>query len=93
MDLPVNYNNLSTIKRRIVREQYILVQNGKCCHCGKPLSGKPDRQILEMKIDVGLFPKNFFKFPVHLHHNHETGMTIGAVHNYCNAVLWVYYGV
>ena len=35
---------------------------------------------------------NFFKWPVHLHHCHDTGMTTGAVHCYCNAVLWQYPG-
>ena len=39
-----------------------------------------------------LFPESFFKYPVHLHHSHDTGKTIGAVHAYCNAVLWEYYG-
>jgi len=29
---------------------------------------------------------------MHLHHNHETDMTEGAVHAYCNAVLWQYEG-
>jgi hypothetical protein len=40
---------------------------------------------------LSLFPKNFLKWPVHLHHSHDTGMTIGAVHSYCNAVLWQYH--
>lgn len=31
-------------------------------------------------------------YPVHLHHDHKTGLTIGAVHAKCNAVLWQYYG-
>ncbi|AGI61771.1 hypothetical protein VCO139_0016 [Vibrio phage VCO139] len=39
-----------------------------------------------------LFPKNMFQYPIHLHHDHNTGMTIGAVHARCNAVLWEYYG-
>jgi hypothetical protein len=38
-----------------------------------------------------LFPELFLKYPVHLHHSHVTGLTIGAVHAYCNAVLWVYH--
>lgn len=45
-----------------------------------------------MTVNMKLFPPNFFKHPVHLHHDHQTGMTIGAVHNHCNAVLWQYYG-
>lgn len=34
--------------------------------------------------------KNFLQHPIHLQHNHTTGMTEGAVHNYCNAVMWQY---
>lgn len=90
--LPVNYNNLSPPERKVVRERYIEVQKGLCSHCGKPLSEKPDKSVRMMKVSKKLFPPNFFKWPVHLHHNHDTGMTIGAVHNYCNAVLWQYHG-
>ena len=47
---------------------------------------------MEKWIDEELVPENFFKYPVHLHHSHYTGMTIGAVHANCNAVLWQYHG-
>ena len=30
--------------------------------------------------------------PIHLQHNHSTDMTEGAVHAYCNCVLWQYEG-
>lgn len=92
MELPVNYNNLHWRERRVAREEYIALQKGICCHCGGALTEKPDESILSKPVNKRLFPENFFKWPVHLHHNHETGMTIGAVHNYCNAVLWQYYG-
>ena len=39
-----------------------------------------------------LFPPNFLKYKVHLQHNHSTGMTEGAVHALCNAVMWQYEG-
>jgi hypothetical protein len=32
------------------------------------------------------------KSPIHLQHDHDTGLTEGAVHAYCNAVLWQYEG-
>ena len=89
MELPVNYNELHWKERRIVREEYIKLQKGKCCHCGDLLKEKP---TMDKLIDISLFPPNFFKWPVHLHHSHDTGITIGAVHNYCNAVLWQYHG-
>jgi len=90
MDLPVNYENISTTERRLVREEYARVQNGLCAYCGEPLNGEPRNDILLKPVTKRLFPQNFFKWPVHLQHNHKTGMTEGAVHCYCNAVLWEY---
>ena len=92
MNLPVNYDALTSRKKREVREEYVRLQDGKCVHCGEDLTGKPPSKITRMRVNRSLFPPNFFKWPVHLHHDHESGMTIGAVHNYCNAVLWQYYG-
>ena len=92
MKLPVNYEELQPREKRIIREEYIVEQNGKCYHCGKPLLLLPAKTILEQKVNKKLFPDGFFKWPVHLHHDHDTGLTIGAVHAYCNAVLWQYHG-
>ena len=92
MKLPVNYDQLPFQQRRAVREEYVRVQNGLCAHCGTPLSGDPSMEIMEKWINDELFPENFFNHPVHLHHSHETGLTIGAVHANCNAVLWQYHG-
>ena len=92
MKLPVNYKELGWKERRKVREEYIKRQNGKCHFCGKPIYGNPTREVISMPIHKQIFPPKFFDYPVHLHHNHDTGMTIGAVHARCNAVLWQYYG-
>jgi len=92
MELPVNYNDTHFSVRKLVRQEYITRQKGLCCHCGAPLIGKPTKEMLCKKVNIALFPFHFFKWPVHLHHNHDTGMTIGAVHSYCNAVLWEYHG-
>jgi len=92
MKLPVAYSLLSQYDRRQVRLQYIEEQGGLCCHCKGQLDQEPPAKIVEMPIDWSLFPKGFLKHPVHLHHDHDTDQTIGAVHAYCNAVLWQYYG-
>lgn len=92
MKLPINYNETHYTERRKVREEYIKLQGGMCYHCGAPLNEKPPANILEKRVNIKLFPDSFFESPVHLHHNHDTGMTIGAVHCYCNAVLWQYHG-
>ena len=92
MKLPANYNELPFLMRRKIREEYVRLQNGLCAHCGMPLDGEPREDIKAMKVTESRFPKDFFKWPVHLHHDHDTGMTKGAIHNKCNAVLWEYYG-
>lgn len=92
MELPVDYHKTHFRQRKLVREEYARLQNNLCCHCGAPLSGDASKEVMEMEVNKSLFPDNFFKWPIHLHHSHETGMTIGTVHNYCNAVLWQYHG-
>lgn len=92
MKLPVNYEALTPQERRGVREEYVRLQNGNCSHCGNPLNGKATDEVTGKRINTRLFPPHFFKWPVHLHHDHRTGLTIGAVHCHCNAVLWQYHG-
>jgi hypothetical protein len=92
MKLPVDYTKLSSSERRDVRNEYVRLQGGKCAHCKWPLSGLASPIARGRHINKNLFPPGFFAYPVHLHHDHDTGMTIGAVHNICNAVLWQYYG-
>lgn len=88
--LPVNYNKLHWTERRMVRLQYIEEQNNKCYYCGEDLNQKPPKHITDKPINWKLFPDNFLQYPIHLQHNHNTGMTEGAVHSYCNAVMWQY---
>lgn len=92
MELPVNYEEMHWSKRKLVREEYVRVQKGLCQHCGEPLSGEPSKEVRSKPVNERLFPTGFFKWPVHLHHSHKDGMTIGAVHCHCNAVLWEYNG-
>lgn len=89
---PVNYNRLTQPERAKVRQQYVTEQNGLCHHCGGDLSKQPPEEIEKRPINWKLFPPNFLRWPVHLHHSHDSGMTIGAVHARCNAVLWQYHG-
>lgn len=90
-DLPVNYDELQQHQRRAVRLQYMREQNMNCYYCKHNLRTDPPKYILKKKINWDLFPKNFLDNPVHLHHHHDTGMTIGAVHAFCNAALWQYH--
>lgn len=90
--LPVLYNKLTPVQRKEVREQYIQEQQGLCMYCKCPLDKLAPTSIRTKKINWRLFPPNFLKYPVHLQHCHRTGMTEGAVHAYCNAVMWQYEG-
>jgi len=91
-DLPVDYTLLSISEKKAVREQYIKEQNGKCWFCRCSLDKEPPQNVLSKPINLKLFPKGFLNHPIHLQHNHDTGLTEGAVHAYCNAVLWEHYG-
>jgi len=88
--LPINYTKLTTKQRKAVREQYIELQKGLCFECKRHLEGPPLEQ--GFTINTKLFPIGFFNNPIHLHHNHNTGMTIGAAHAKCNAIAWQYFG-
>lgn len=92
MELPVNYNKLSWPERREVREEYVRLQEGKCWYCKEPLDGPAPEKVTNKWINRRLFPSGFFVNPVHLQHDHVTELTEGAVHAYCNAVLWQYEG-
>lgn len=91
MKLPVDYTTLTSTQRRLVREEYIRQQGNLCMFCKHTLDQNAPAFITEKRIDWDLFPPNFLRYPVHLQHNHDTGMTEGAVHAYCNAVMWQYY--
>jgi hypothetical protein len=91
-NLPVDYTKLHYTERKVVRLQYIEEQKGLCHYCGRSLNEEAPQHIKDKKINWKLFPQNFLQYPIHLQHNHDTGMTEGAVHNYCNAVMWQYEG-
>ena len=94
VELPADYDSLTQAQRAEARQLYVEEQGGLCSHCKHDLDGPPPLEIEAMPINWALFPgaRSFLKHPVHLHHDHDTGLTIGAVHALCNAVLWQYHG-
>ena len=90
--LPTDYTKLNWEQRKIVREQYIEQQNWMCMFCGSHLNDPPPEEITEKEINWRKFPREFLKHKIHLQHCHDTNMTEGAVHAYCNAVMWQYHG-
>lgn len=91
-DLPVDYDKLSWAERSEVREQYVKEQNRMCFYCKEDLKHPAPKRITDKPINLKLFPKGFLNNPIHLQHDHYNGMTEGAVHAYCNAVMWQYEG-
>jgi len=87
---PVDYTKLTWQERKAIRLAYIQEQENKCYYCNQDLSKDPPKEITDKSIDWKLFPPNFLHYPIHLQHCHKTGMTEGAVHAYCNAVMWQY---
>ncbi len=92
MKLPTDYTKLSWKERILVREEYIKLQNSKCFYCKCDIFSDPPSTILNKYVSRKLFPAIFFNSPIHLQHDHETNLTEGAVHSYCNAVMWQYEG-
>jgi len=92
MVLPIDYEKAHWTVKKQAREQYEREQKGKCQHCKELLIRQPVKEVMLKDIEYRLFPVGFFNSPVHLHHDHKTGLTIGAVHARCNAYLWQYKG-
>ena len=92
MDLPINYTEATWQERREARNQYVVLQDSRCWFCGCSLTDKPSNKVQEAYLDMSLFPKGFLDYPVHLHHDHNTNLTIGAVHSKFNGYLWQYLG-
>lgn len=92
MSLPVRYSSLTPAQRQEVRRVYAHRQAGLCWHCKAPLDQEPPAAISAKTLNMKLFPPGFLDWPVHLHHDKKTGLTVGATHAYCNGVLFQYHG-
>jgi len=93
--LPVLYQGCRN--KALVREKYRRLQKNLCWFCHSSLDkGTPDsfRKLYPITGQElqDIFPPGFMDYPVHLHHDHSSGWTKGAVHNYCNAIMFVYFG-
>lgn len=92
MKLPVMYDEIPVNEKRAVRDEYKKLQENLCYFCNEPLDKKPSERVQNAPITKRFFPKRFFENPEHLHHDHNTGLTLGVVHARCNAYLWQYLG-
>jgi hypothetical protein len=69
--LPVDYTKLKSYQKKIIREEYVRVQNGLCAFCKNHLSGPAVEKVTSKPINKKLFPAGFFNTPAHLHHDHN----------------------
>lgn len=88
-NLPAKYDRLAQWQRAQVRNQYIEEQDLLCYYCEEYLFREPPEWVTNKPLNL---ERVSLEHPIHLHHCHQTGYTIGAVHAYCNAALWQYHG-
>lgn len=82
------YSEMTSNDRRSLRERMERAQGGECWYCSTPLYMSPPSHIENYKYNKRIFPPNMLKYPVHLHHDHETDACLGAVHAKCNVYMW-----
>ena len=92
IEIPVMYANCPPLVRKLVREEYAKRQGNRCYYCGYDLDLDPPQEIISRPVAWRKLPRHFLAHKIHLHHCHKSGLTLGAVHAYCNAVLWQYHG-
>ncbi len=93
---PQRYHDLNTNQRRELRDQYVEHVGGQCLYCEEQLEDEPHKFVRQSADDIDWdnFPggkEEFLKHLVHLHHDHNTGLTLAAVHALCNAHSWHFY--
>lgn len=95
---PQRYSDLNANQRSKLRDEYVVYFKGRCLYCDGQLDDEPHEFVRESadEIEWDHLPGSkdgFLKSPVHLHHDHETGLTLGPVHALCNAHSWHFYEV
>ena len=90
--LHFRYVDLTPRDRAELRSEYAKAQGNLCPFCKCDLDGPPSEAVRTTKLVLSMFPPRFLKHPVHLQHDHRTGMTEAAIHARCNGVLWQEFG-
>lgn len=97
-NFPQRYRDLNISQKQELRDQYVDYFRGRCVYCDRQLDDEPHKFVCQSadEIEWDALPggkEGFLKNPVHLHHDHETGLTLGPVHAQCNAHSWHFYEV
>ena len=93
LELPTKYSSLSGERLSAVKEAYICLQRERCWLCGNNLWGLPKYIVENPKLMALCFNKLAEQMPYHLHHDHDTGLTLGVTHAECNIIIGTTYEV
>lgn len=86
LELPTKYSSLSGERLSAVKDAYICLQRERCWLCGDNLYELP-KYIVDNPNYMGLcYNQLAEQTPLHLHHNHDTGLTLGVAHAECNII-------
>ncbi len=85
-------------KKRELRDEYTRSFGGRCLYCFEKLDDEPNSFVRDSADDIEWDDspgrkEGFLKNPIHLHHDHETGLTLASIHALCNAHSWHFYEV
>jgi transposase-like protein len=92
------YDDLNWKQRLKLRDRYVEHFHGVCMYCHEQLDSEPASIVRDSTDEIAWdvspgFKEGFLKNPVHLHHDHNTGLTLGPVHALCNAHSWHFFEV
>lgn len=91
LELPTKYSSLSGERLAVVKEAYICLQRERCWLCGGNLYELPNHVVDNPNL-IGLCSSQLAEqHPLHLHHNHDTGLTLGVAHAECNIINSITY--
>lgn len=90
LQLPTKYSSLSGQRRAAVKEAYICLQRERCWLCGDSLYALPTFIVDNPNVVQLCYNQLAEQFPLQLHHDHDTDMTLGVTHAECNAISSIY---
>lgn len=91
LELPTKYSSLTGERKSAVKEAYICLQRDRCWLCGDDLYDPP-KFLVENPNYMPLCGNQLAEHsPLHLHHDHKTGLTLGVTHAECNILSGITY--
>jgi hypothetical protein len=91
LDLPTKYSSLSGERKSAVISAYICLQRERCWLCGDSLYELPTFIVENPKLMALSYNELAEEHPHHLHHDHDTGLTLGVTHAECNIMSGITY--